>query len=199
MIQQSKKQIEQFVKVSFKCSVCKKIHLIKINRDLIDKASNFPVSYLYIHGNPQIYTTLYIDAKYKVRGVEVLESVGVSTNEFNDILTKSKSRTLKTIPSELIFGFQLMKGRENKKEIIKIYYKEGFEDYFNFTEISRSLAQSRLFIKDNECYNECYFRFSDYWICALQMFNRTLFMAIDSSIDIERLKTQTMAIFETIK
>lgn len=187
MIQNTSYKIEQFVEATYKCNVCNRNHTLRIKKKLIKNSPSFPVSYLYIHGNPKIFTTLYIDANGKIRGVEMLDSIGVSSNEFNDILDKSKSRTLKPIPSEKIFGFQWVK----RGKIEKLFYQEGFENQVDF--------QDYYNIQQHENCNEIYFRYSDFWIVTLQMFKRSLIMAIDSSIDIERLKTQTMAIFETLK
>lgn len=195
MIQKPLGKIVQFTEVSYKCNVCNKNHIIRIKKKLIENSPSFPVSYLYIHGNPKIFTTLYIDSKFKIRGVEILDSIGVSTNEFNEILDKSNSRTLKTIPSEKIYGFQLVK----RGKIAKLFYQDGFENQVDFQDFYNILNNTHMYNKDDENCDEIYFRYSDLWIVTIQMFKRSLIMAIHSSIDIERLKTQTMAIFETIK
>lgn len=187
------KQTKDYFQISYKCSDCKISHNVKINRKIIEGAESYPVSYLHIHGDPKIFTTLYIDASFRIRGVEVLQSVSV--NEFDDILNKSTNRTLKTIPMEKIYAFQLME----ENQILKLYFQENLEGNFDFNELSKLLINSGRFIKGDDTCDEIYLRYPDYWIVTLQMFYRTLIMVIDSSIDIDRLKTQTMAIFEVLE
>ena len=187
------KQTSNYFEISYKCTACQIFHNVKINREIIEKADSYPVSYLYIHGDPKIFTTLYIDSKFRIRGAEVLESVSV--NEFDNIFNKSTNRTLKTIPSEKIYAFQLME--ENR--VLKLYFQEGFEGNYDFNELSKLLIGSGKFIKEDDTCDEIYLRYPDFWIVSLQMFYRTLIMVIDNSIDIDRLKTQTMAIFEVLE
>lgn len=189
------KQTNAYFQISYKCPGCQISHNVKINRKIIEGADSYPVSYLHIHGDPKIFTTLYIDASFRIRGAEVLQSVSV--NEFDDILNNSTNRTLKTIPKEKIYAFQLME----ENQILKLYFQENLEGNFDFNELSKLLINSGRFIKeeDGETCDEIYLRYPDYWIVTLQMFYRTLIMVIDSSIDIDRLKTQTMAIFEVLE
>lgn len=186
------KQTNNYFLISYKCSVCQSSHNVKINRKIIEGADSYPVSYLFTHGDPKIFTTLYIDASFRIRGAEVLQSVSV--NEFDDILNKSTNRTLKTIPKEKIYAFQLME----ENQILKLYFQKGLEGNYDFNALSKLLINSDRFIKEEDTCDEIYLRYPDFWIVALQMFYRTLIMVIDSSIDIDRLKTQTMAIFEVL-
>ncbi|MHA1728479.1 MAG: hypothetical protein ACTSWY_07075, partial [Promethearchaeota archaeon] len=122
----------EYVKVQYNCEYCEKNHIVKINKKLFVNAISFPISYLFVHSKPRIFTTLYIDANYKVRGSEILQGIGVGSDEFNKILNRSSLEILK-IPREMILGFQLT---QNGK-ILKIFHRKGYEGWFNFTEFIR--------------------------------------------------------------
>jgi hypothetical protein len=183
---------KETVKVDFFCKVCNKRHKLDVNKDIFEE-KKFPVAYIYIHGENQTVATLYIDAAYRVRGVEFPKGIGVNKDQLSDILNKSKSLNLTGIPSEMIYAFQVSENRN----ILKIYFQEGYEKHINFNLIKKFFRNSEKFSKHKEECNEFYMRYSEYWISAVKMFDYTLIMVIDSSIDIDHLKTQLMGFLET--
>ena len=190
----SQESLSQLVEVRYKCEICDKNHTVSINKSMVDNSSSYPVSYLYVHGEPQILTALYIDSKYRVRGVEVLHGVGIEADEFNKIIDQSKQITLKSISPESILGFQLMMG----KKIIKLYYKKNYSGRFNFTEISNIMKFSELFVQDGDSNNNCnevYFKYPKYWIVGLKKYMHTLILIFDVKIKFSSLKSHSTSLF----
>ena len=55
----------------FKCPYCQIEHEIKLQKSLIENQSQFPISYVYLHGElKDILTTLYLDKDLEIRAVE---------------------------------------------------------------------------------------------------------------------------------
>lgn len=56
------------------CKKCNRTHQVKISDDLIHGQTNFPVPYIFLHGDLRNFlTTLYLDKHLQIRGVEVHE------------------------------------------------------------------------------------------------------------------------------
>ncbi|MCP4763895.1 MAG: hypothetical protein GY870_19140 [archaeon] len=187
--------ITEFISVSYKCKNCKKMHKVKVKKSLIDNSKSFPVHYIYIHGEPPIITTLYIDSQYNIRGVEFADAIGMNQNQLSEILFKSKSFTLNSIPKDQIYGILLTE----KGKIIKFFQKPGYEQKINLIKILKFLKKSKEIVTNEEFWDEIFIRYSDFWIVGLEMLDRLLIMVIDSDINIDRLKTQVMAVFETLE
>lgn len=60
--------------VKCECRICKTDYLVCIKKSLVEKASNFPVSIVFYHRGHG--TVIYLDANFKVRGVEIVEITG---------------------------------------------------------------------------------------------------------------------------
>lgn len=57
---------------TFKCSFCKTVHEITLNRKLAEGRTRFPFAHIYLHGElKDILTILYIDKDLEIRGVEL--------------------------------------------------------------------------------------------------------------------------------
>jgi hypothetical protein len=181
------------VTVSFPCKYCNMNHKVAVPREIFDDA-DYPVSYIFIHGSPQIVATLHIDANFKVRGVEYAQGFGVNKDELNDILNKSKCLCLTSIPQEMLFAFQLTQFGK----VSKFFARDGYEKFFNFSGIHKIFKYSNKLVRSKEACSELFIKYSDFWIGALEMFEFTFILIADQSIDLEHLKTQMMAIFETI-
>jgi hypothetical protein len=194
MRKMSQESLSELVEVRYKCETCDKNHTLRINKSMVDNSPSYPVSYLHVHGEPQILTTLYIDAKYRVRGVEVLHGVGVEADEFKKIIDQSKQTTLKSISPESILGFQLMMG----KKTIKLYFKKNYSGMFNYTEISNILKFSELFVQGSDSSNSCqevYFKYPKFWIVGLKKYMHTLILVLDSKIKFSSLKSHSASLF----
>lgn len=194
MRKMSQESISELVKVRYKCDTCGKNHTLRINKSMVDNSPSYPVSYLHVHGEPQILTTLYIDAKYRVRGVEVLHGVGIETDEFKKIIDHSKQITLKSISPESILGFNLMMGTKS----IKLYFKKNYSEMFNYKEISNIMKFSELFVQSNDTSNNCqeiYFKYPKFWIVGLRKYLHTLILVFDSKIKFKSLKSHSTALF----
>ncbi len=190
----SQESLSELVEVRYKCEICDKNHTLRINRSMVDNSPSYPVSYLHVHSEPQILTTLYIDAKYRVRGVEVLHGVGVETDEFKKIIDHSKQITLKSISPDSILGFQLMMGTKT----IKVYLKKNYSGMFNYIEISNIMKFSELFVQSSDNNSSCqevYFKYPKFWIVGLKKYLHTLILVLDSKIKFSSLKSHSTALF----
>ncbi|MHA1672901.1 MAG: hypothetical protein ACTSYI_04685 [Promethearchaeota archaeon] len=184
---------QDYVTVVYFCDQCKKRHKVNILKDIFEDA-DFPLSYSHFHGDPIVNVTLYIDANYKVRGVEYPKGSNMQQNELDSILNSSKSQSLKSIPTDQIYAFEF----SEEKKIKKYYNRPGYEKTFNFTYIRKLIKYSTKFMKTKEECNEFFLKYNDYWIAGLEMFDNSLMMVIDQSIDVDHLKTQVMTIFESL-
>ena len=60
-----------FILKEYRCSICNKIHDVKLNKSITKERSNYPFPYVFLHGELRnILTTLYIDKDYQIRGVD---------------------------------------------------------------------------------------------------------------------------------
>ena len=189
----TEKSEQDYVTAAYFCDQCKKRHKIKILKDIFEDA-DFPLSYSHFHGDPIVNATLYIDANYKVRGVEYPKGSNMQQNELDNILNSSKSQSLKSIPTDMIYAFQF----SEEKKTTKYYNKPGYEKTFNFTYIKKLIRFSTKFMKTKEECNEFFLKYSDYWIVGQEMFGFMLLMVVDQSIDVDHLKTQATSIFESL-
>lgn len=87
--------------------------------------------------------------------------------------------------------------RENSN-ILKIFYKPGFENEINFIEIREMVTFSKKFNKLEHSYSEFFIKYTDFWIGGMEMYGYFFTMVVDSSVDIDHFKIQMMAMFETI-
>ena len=109
---------KQYVSRSFYCSVCKKMHKVKLKWSLL-KNQKFPFQYIYFHGNDEgILTTLYLDANLNIRGAESLD---LATLEGNYLSQKKSNEIMKKLAKEL---FNV---RREYKELNE-RYKELYDD-----------------------------------------------------------------------
>ncbi len=68
------KELNLTIKVDVYCRVCEKLIPVLIKRRTIETAESFPVPIVYIHNGHALL--LYIDAKYAVRGQELVDITG---------------------------------------------------------------------------------------------------------------------------
>ena len=184
---------EQTVEAMFFCNKCQANHWVKLPKSLFNTKS-FPVSYAFVHGDPQIIAILYIDKNHAVRGVEYPKQIGINQDQLSKIINKSKSQTFSSIPEDLIYAFEVI--AENK--IKKIYFKPGFEQIVNFTAVRAMSTLTTNFIQSKEPYTEFFIKYSDCWIGGMEMYDHYFTMVVDSSIDIDHFKFQMMAMFESL-
>ncbi len=179
--------------INFFCKNCNSFHKIWIEKKLFEK-KEFPVSYTYLHGDPQFAAVLYIDANYKVRGVDFSKGFAVDKSQLDEILLKSKAQCLKCIPNEDIIAFRLLEG----KMILKFFTQAGFENAINFPAIIDTMNRSSSITRKQEsCLKFC-MKFSDLWISCSEMMEFKFILVVRDSVDIAHLETQSTAMFETL-
>ncbi len=184
---------EQTIEAMFFCNKCKETHWVKIPKSLFDTEA-FPVSYAFVHGDPQIVAILYIDKNHTIRGVEYPKQIGINRDQLSEIIDRSKSQTFASIPQDLIYAFEIV--AEN--EIKKIYFKPSYEQVVNFATIREMITITPKFVKSNESFSEFFIKYSDYWIGGMEMYDHYFTMVVDASIDIDHFKFQMMAMFESL-
>jgi hypothetical protein len=105
---------EEYVEKDFYCPLEKKKIKVNLARSLVQGKSNFPVSYMYIHGPVNdILTTLYIDANLSIRGVE-----SVYLNNEDNIFSKEQTREMML---KLMEEFTAMQ-KENERLVEELKY-----------------------------------------------------------------------------
>ncbi|MFX0102336.1 MAG: hypothetical protein ACFFCS_22415 [Candidatus Hodarchaeota archaeon] len=181
------------VSINFFCKECNKKHKLEVDPAIFN-TERYPISYIYVHGDPQIVATLYIDAKQKVRGVEFSSGIGVKTEQLHDILERSKIHALKSIPGDQIYAFQLFE----EKKLIKYYVKPGYEEIIDFSGFKVFRMGASKLVKWKDEWSEFFIRYDDFWISGVFMMGYYFIIIVNSTIDVDRLKTQMMAILETL-
>ncbi|UYP44116.1 hypothetical protein NEF87_000401 [Candidatus Lokiarchaeum ossiferum] len=184
---------EQIIETMFFCNKCQENHWVQLPKSLFNTKS-FPVSYAFVHGNPQIIAILYIDKNHTVRGVEYPKQIGINRDQLSEIIDKSKSQTFSSIPEDLIYAFEVI--AEDK--IKKIYSKQGFEQIVNFSAIREMITLTPNFVKTKESFREFFIKYSDCWIGGMELYDHYFTMVVDASIDIDHFKFQMMAMFESL-
>lgn len=187
------KNQSDIVYVDFFCKACQESHLVAIDSELFN-TKTYPIDYAYIHGNPVVVATLYIDANRKVRGVEFASDFGIGQDELGKILENCKNLVLTSIPDDMIFGFEL----SYKKKPIKMYFDQKHINSINLEEVSKLWKFSQKITKKKEELNQFFLKFTDFWIAGLEFAEHFFIIIVDASVDIDHLKTQMMAIFETL-
>ncbi len=70
---------EEIISRPFVCKACKKTHMIKLNKRIIEGRSKFPFPYVFLHDNingvehKELLTILYIDKNLQIRHSEIQE------------------------------------------------------------------------------------------------------------------------------
>ncbi len=75
------------------CPVHKQNHELALDKEIVKKQSSFPFAYFDLHGDLRdVLSLLYIDANFKVRGVEAKQLV--EANIFSQDFASSITKTL---------------------------------------------------------------------------------------------------------
>jgi len=80
----------------YNCPKCKRIHSIKIPKNITENRASFPFPFVFLHSSEDnledLLTILYIDAQLHIRAVEIIEIE--NTNIFSENLTKQITEKL---------------------------------------------------------------------------------------------------------
>jgi hypothetical protein len=82
--------------------------------------------------------------------------------------------------------------------ILKRYYKIGFQTHIHFHEVMKFWKSSERFTDDKDQAREFYMQFENIWIVGLLFMDYYFLIALDSSIEIDQLKTQVMPLLEML-
>ncbi len=184
---------EDEVLVNFFCKNCNVYHKIWVEKNLFE-AKDFPVSYTYLHGDPQFAAVLYIDANRKVRGVDYSKGFAVGKSQLDELLSKSKAQCLKCIPQEDIIAFRLIQG----KMLLKFFTQPGYESSINFSAILEIMKQSSSVTRKKESCLKYYMKFQGFWVSCVEMMEYMFVLVVRDNVEIAHLETQSTAMFETL-
>jgi len=68
---------QSFIERTFRCNICNKTHIVKLNKSLIEGRTKFPFPYVFLHDKihennyDELLTILYIDKNLQIRHSEV--------------------------------------------------------------------------------------------------------------------------------
>ncbi len=176
------------------CPKCRADHLIPVETSMITNAKRFPVKYAYIHGNPRVILTLYIDHDFNVRAIEVNEFFDMQREELDDILTSNKSNTLKDLSTDQILGFVFT----NDGSVVRRYVGSSAKIPI-FQKAFRGVwKQCNEMANGNGDLAEFFLKFPDYWVAGVRFDTCELNIVVAPDVDIDRLNTQVMMLFEKI-
>lgn len=83
-------EIKRAYKLSTYCSICQKEIRFGVERRIIKNTKCFPYAHIILHGDPIHALIVYIDAEFKIRGVECAQSIEIlrDSETFTQILKK---------------------------------------------------------------------------------------------------------------
>ncbi|MFW9896387.1 MAG: hypothetical protein ACFFD7_11330 [Candidatus Thorarchaeota archaeon] len=103
--------VPEFLNRIYNCPKCKKIHTIKLQKDLFKNKTNYPFPYAYLHSSEgnlnDLLTILYLDRQLQIRGVDVIEiqdSIGIFSEELTRKITETLMDEIVSLQEE---NFQL--------------------------------------------------------------------------------------------
>ncbi|MFX1339121.1 MAG: hypothetical protein ACFFDK_10980 [Promethearchaeota archaeon] len=70
---------EDFIERPFRCKICNKTHMVKLNKKIIEGRKKFPLPYVFLHDSingvqhKEVLTILYIDSNLQIRHSEIQE------------------------------------------------------------------------------------------------------------------------------
>ncbi len=175
------------------CPKCHVEHKISIDSNIITRSLRFPVKYAFIHGEPKFILTLFIDRQFQIRGIEVSEYLEMQREDLDRILDDNRSNTLKDLSAAQIFVLIFIK----KGEIIRKYSngKSGIlVDIRRFQKLWKIGNE----FSGNKNADEYFLKFSDYWVAGIRFESCELNLVVAPNIDVDRLSTQLMFLFEKI-
>ncbi len=83
-------EFKKHYRLSQKCPVCNKQIQFGVELGFLRKIKRYPYPHVILHGNPIHVLIAYIDADFKIRGIETAESIEIQRNSetFSQIIKK---------------------------------------------------------------------------------------------------------------
>ena len=83
-------ELKKHYNLSQKCPICNKQIQFGVEQGFLDKVERYPYPHMILHGNPLHALIVYIDADYKIRGIETAQSIEIQRNSetFSQIVKK---------------------------------------------------------------------------------------------------------------
>ena len=76
--------------LSQKCPICNKQIEFGVEQGFLEKVERYPYPHMILHGNPIHALIVYIDADFRIRGIETAQSIEIQRNSetFSQIFKK---------------------------------------------------------------------------------------------------------------
>ena len=83
-------ELKKTYDLSQKCRVCNKNIQFGVELGFLKNVKRFPYPHIILHGNPLHALVVYIDADFRVRGIETASSIEIQRNSetFSQIMKK---------------------------------------------------------------------------------------------------------------
>lgn len=118
----------------------------------------------------------------------------IEKNQLVLLLHKNDEIVLSNFSINKILAYEII----DKGIIIKRYYKIGFQTHIHFHEVLKFWKASERFTDDKDQSKEFFIQFENIWIVGLLFLDYYFLIALDSSIEIDQLKTQLMPLLEIL-
>jgi hypothetical protein len=175
------------------CPKCGVDHRISIDPNIITKSSRFPVKYAYLHGEPKFILTLFIDRQFQVRGIEISEYLDMQREDLDKILEENKSNTLKDLSANQIYVLFFTR----KGDIVRKYWNGKAGISADIRRFQKLWKIGNEFSGEKNA-DEYFLKFSDYWVAGVRIDDCELNLVVAPNVDLDRLSTQLMILFEKI-
>ena len=83
-------EIKKHYELSQKCPICQKKISFGVELGFLDNVKRYPYPHMILHGNPLHALIVYIDADFRIRGIETACSIEIQRNSetFSQIMKK---------------------------------------------------------------------------------------------------------------
>ena len=83
-------ELKRHSELSQKCPVCHKEIHFGVEHGILEKVNRYPYPHIILHGNPLHALVVYIDADFRIRGIETAQSIEIQRNSetFSQIIKK---------------------------------------------------------------------------------------------------------------
>ena len=182
---------EKQIEIEYCCEKCQENHVVKLNSTLFETTS-FPVLYFHMHGDPQFIALLNIDQTKQITNIEYPDVVGFNPNRLQNLIDQTLSNTLKRIPLNQIYAFQL-----EKNNLIQKMYNRSYSPFkSSLEEFLRQMGRIRTILSVNDEAQEFFVKYPDFWFGGMYLLEYSFFMVVSTQVDIDHLKYQMMSMFE---
>ena len=142
---------------------------------------------------PQFLALLNIDQNKTITYVEYPDMIGFNPSHIQNLVDQTLSQTLKRIPIQQIYAFQL----EKDKKIQQMFHRKKTPFKMSLAQFLNQLGDIRAVLSSGEEQAQEYFvKYPDYWFGGMFLLEYSFFIIVSAQVDIDHLKYQMMSMFE---